>query len=328
MASLKQLATMPERLTGGHRLCSGCGESIIVRQILMGTNHPVVVANATGCLEVCTTMFPQTAWKVPWIHCAFENVAATISGVEAAYLALKAKGKFDRDVRFLAFGGDGGTYDIGFQALSGALERGHRMVYVCLNNEAYMNTGIQRSSATPKGTFTTTSPVGSARPGKREQRKDLTACVAAHNIPYVAQAIPGRWNDLVTKAQKAFDAEGPAFLNVLSPCPLGWRHDSSLSAQITRVAVDACIWPLYEVVDGEWRLNYAPRQKLPVEDYFRLQGRYQHLFAKGNEALLKEIQETVDKEWDKLLKKCGGQVWRERPAPKTAEATAQAAGAD
>jgi pyruvate ferredoxin oxidoreductase beta subunit len=318
MASLKQLITMPERLTGGHRLCSGCGESMIVRQVLMSTEHPVVVANATGCLEVCTTMFPHTAWQVPWIHCAFENAAATISGVEAAYHALKARGKIDEDVRFLAIGGDGGTYDIGFQALSGALERGHRMVYLCLNNEAYMNTGIQRSSATPKGTFTTTSPVGSKSVGKKERRKDLTACVAAHNIPYVAQVVPGRWNDLVTKAQKAFEAEGPAFLNALSPCPLGWRYDASLSAEISRLAVNACIWPLFEVVDGEWRLNYIPREKLPVEEYFRLQGRYQHLFAKGNELLLKEIQENVDHEWDRLLKRCGGAVYRERPAAKSA----------
>ncbi len=211
MANIKELSEkIPERLSPGHRLCAGCGASIAVRQVLMGTEDPVVVVSATGCLEVATTIYPYTAWNVPFMHNAFENAASTISGIETAYRALKKKGKIKKEIKFIAFGGDGGTYDIGLQALSGALERGHNFVYVCYDNEAYMNTGIQRSSATPYGASTTTAPAGKAVPGKVQFRKDLTAIVAAHRIPYAAQATISNWNDLVTKSQKAFSAEGPA----------------------------------------------------------------------------------------------------------------------
>ena len=198
MASIKELSKQPERLSGGHRLCAGCGASIAVRMIFMATKDPVVVGAATGCLEVATTIFPYTAWKVPFIHNAFENVAATMSGVETAYRALKKKGKIKKEIKFVAFGGDGGTYDIGLQSLSGMLERGHNVLYVCYNNEAYMNTGIQRSSATPCGASTTTAPAGKVIPGKPQMRKDLTAIIAAHNIPYAAQATISHWNDLIT----------------------------------------------------------------------------------------------------------------------------------
>jgi len=224
VASLKELATREDRLTSGHRACAGCGFPIVIKMVLMSTDDPVVVANATGCAEVCTSIYPYTAWNVPWIHSAFENTAASLSGVESAYRSLKKQGKIkdDRPIRFVAFGGDGGTYDIGLQALSGAMERGHQLMYVCYDNGAYMNTGIQRSSATPIGANTTTSPTGKKSFGKVQPRKDLAAIMAAHNIPYVGQASIHNHRDLMTKAEKGFKCDGPAFLNVFAPCRLGW----------------------------------------------------------------------------------------------------------
>ncbi|SDC54192.1 MULTISPECIES: thiamine pyrophosphate-dependent enzyme [unclassified Candidatus Frackibacter] len=305
--NLKELSLQDERLTGGHRLCSGCGASIIVRQILHATDDPVVVGCATGCLEVSTTIYPYTAWKDSFIHNAFENAAATISGTEAAYRSLKRQGKIDEDkeVKFIAFGGDGGTYDIGFQSLSGAMERGHNMVYVCYDNGAYMNTGIQRSSATPRNASTTTSPAGEVIPGKTQFRKELTDIIAAHNIPYVAQASPHNFKDLIRKARKAFEVDGPAFLNVLSQCPRGWRYPEDQAMDIMRAGTDSCFWPLFEVEDGEWKLNHIPKEKAPVTDWLEPQGRFKHLFKEGNEDLIEEIQEQIDKRWEELLHKCG-----------------------
>ena len=306
--NLKQLSHSPTRLSGGHRLCPGCGEPIVVRQVLMATDQPVLAASATGCLEVSTTIFPFTAWEIPWIHVAFENAAAVAAGMEAMYQSLKRQGKLDAeaDYKFVAFAGDGGTYDIGIQALSGAVERGHDFVYVCLNNEAYMNTGIQRSSATPLGAHTTTSPAGTVILGKTKQQKDLTAVMVAHDIPYAAQSIPGRWRDLTSKAAKAFEIEGPAFLNVLTPCPLGWGCDSAMTVEIGMLAADTCFWPLYEVEHGEYRLTYRPKEKKPVEEYLEPQGRFRHLF-KGDEgaAVRQKIQEWVDHKWERLLQRCG-----------------------
>lgn len=304
MATIKELAKRPDILTPGHRLCAGCGASVVVRQILSASEKPVVVACATGCLEVSTTIYPYTAWQTGFIHSAFENAAATISGVEAAYEVLKRRGKIKEDLNFIAIGGDGGTYDIGFQSLSGAFERGHRFLYVCYNNEAYMNTGIQRSSATPMGAWTTTSEVGPAQAGKREQRKDLTAIMAAHG-GYVAQASPSQWHDLIKKAEKAFAYQGPSFINVISPCPRGWRFASNDTIQIARLAVESGVWPLYEVEEGEWRLTYRPKEKKPVTEWLRVQGRFKHLLTKQNEPIVKEIQAQVDKNWQRLLRLCG-----------------------
>ena len=302
----KELAKKPDRLSPGHRLCAGCAAPIIVRQILAAIDDPVVVANATGCLEVATTIYPYTAWLVPWIHNAFENAAATIAGVETAYRSLVRQGKIpERNVKFIAFGGDGGTYDIGLQALSGALERGHQFLYVCYNNEAYMNTGIQRSGATPLGAHTTTSPAGSVIPGKTQMRKDLTAIVAAHNIPYVAQAAPSQWKDLMEKTRKAVNCGGPAFLNVLSSCNRGWRHETYETLEITQLAVDTCYWPLFEVENGVWRLTYKPKEKLPVEEWLKRQGRFRHLFRPENRHLIDELQAEVDRRWERLLFLCG-----------------------
>ena len=304
MANLKELSKKKELLTGGHRLCAGCGASIAVRQILSALDDPVVVGNATGCLEVATTIYPYTAWGVPFIHNAFENVAATISGAEAMFSSLKKQGKIDKEIKFIAFGGDGGTYDIGIQSLSGALERGHNFVYVCYDNEAYMNTGIQRSSATPRGAWTTTSPAGKVIPGKTQYRKDLTAVVAAHNIPYVAQASIWRWNDLIEKARKAFYTEGPAFINVLSPCHRGWRYNMEDTIKISKLAVQTNFWPLYEVENGKWKLNYKPKKRIPIREWMEIQGRYSHLLRSEHEHIIKEIQEEIDRNWEKLLVKC------------------------
>ena len=302
MANIKELSKIPERLTPGHRLCPGCGASIAVRQVLMGTDKPVVVGAATGCLEVATTIYPYTAWNVPFIHNAFENVAATISGVETAYRALKKKGKITKDIKFVAFGGDGGTYDIGLQSLSGALERGHNFVYVCYDNEAYMNTGVQRSSATPEGASTTTAPSGKASYGKTQFRKDLTAIVAAHNIPYVAQGCISHWNDLVAKSQKAFATEGPAFLNVLSLCHRGWRFKEEDTIKVAKLAVDTGFWPLIEIEKGAWRFTHKPKERKPVVEFLKTQGRFKHLFKEENKHVLDSIQKQVDTHWSYLEK--------------------------
>ena len=303
---LKELYKKEDRLTSGHRLCAGCAAPIIVRQILTAIDEPVVLSNATGCLEVSTTIYPYSAWNVPWIHTAFENAASTISGVEAMYRSLVRQGKLEeRNIKFVAFGGDGGTYDIGIQALSGMLERGHKALYVCYNNEAYMNTGIQRSGATPLGAWTTTSPVGSVIPGKPRPRKDLTAIAAAHDIPYAAQASPHNWRDLMRKVRKAVAAEGASFLNVLSDCNRGWRHPTETTIEMSRLAVDTCYWPLYEVEDGEWKLTYRPKEKLPIEDFLRPQGRFRHLFREENKHIIEQLQAEVDRKWQQLLKRCG-----------------------
>jgi len=305
MPNLKELAKRPEGITAGHRLCAGCGAPIAVRLIMAAADKPVIASACTGCLEVATSIFPYTAWDIPWIHCAFENSAATISGVESMYRARKKAGEITDDIYFVAFGGDGGTYDIGLQSLSGALERGHRFVYVCYNNEAYMNTGIQRSSATPLGAWTTTSPTGEVVPGKSQWRKNLTEIVAAHDIPYVAQTIPSNWRDITTKAEKAFHTEGPAFLNVLASCNRGWRHAPADTLEISQLAVDTCVWPLYEVINGEHKLSYKPKEKKPIEEWLRSQGRFRHFFAPANKHIIDKFQEYVDMEWERLLKKCG-----------------------
>ncbi len=303
MANLKQLSHIPERLGPGHRLCAGCGASIALRQVLLGAKDtPVVVSCATGCLEVATTIYPYTAWKIPFIHNAFENSAATMSGVETAYRALKKKGKIGQEIKFLAIGGDGGTYDIGLQSLSGVLERGHRIVYVCYDNGAYMNTGIQRSGATPRGASTTTAPAGKVKPGKLELRKDLTAICAAHHIPYAAQATIANWNDLVTKAEKAFSADGPAFLNILAPCLRGWRFLPDDTIDIAKLAVETGFWPLYEVDKGVVKVTYKPRQRKSVVEWLKSQGRYKHLFKPDNEYIIEKIQKDIDTMWEKLDK--------------------------
>ena len=305
--NLKKEVEKKERLVGGHRLCAGCGAGVAVRGVLraLEPEDKAVVANATSCLEVSTFMYPYTAYEDSYIHTAFENAAATLSGVEAAYKVMKKKGKIPDTFKFIAFGGDGGTYDIGLQSLSGAMERGQDVVYVCYDNEAYMNTGIQRSSSTPRFADATTSPVGSVSPGKIQNKKNLTEIIAAHNIPYAAQTtFIGNFKDLHEKAHKAIYTKGASFLNVLSPCPRGWRYEAEDLAEICQLAVDTCVWPLYEIEDGKWRLTYEPKRKKPVEEFLAKQGRFKHMFEPGNEWMIENTQEYVDKEWEKLLKKC------------------------
>ncbi|HBO84802.1 MAG: pyruvate ferredoxin oxidoreductase [Deltaproteobacteria bacterium GWC2_42_11] len=310
MATLKELTGKKELFSGGHRLCSGCGIPPIVRLILRSTDCPVVVTTATGCLEVGTSIYPYTSWRTPWIHSAFENAAATISGVETAYRALKKRNKLpvNKDIKFVAFGGDGGTYDIGLQALSGALERGHSFLYVCYDNGAYMNTGIQRSSSTPFGANTTTSPAGDVIQGKQEFRKDLTKIVIAHNVPYAAQASPHHWKDLNNKAQKALSTNGPTFLNVISPCPLGWYTKPEESIESAKLAVDTCFWPLYEVENGILKVNYKPKEKKPVIEWIKIQGRFKHILKPENKWMIEKFQDRVDNEWERLLSLDGKQV--------------------
>ena len=309
--NFKEEMNKPERLTGGHRLCAGCGAGVAVRGVLraLKVEDKAVIANATGCLEVSTFMYPYTAWKDSFIHSAFENAGATLSGVEGAYNALKRRGKIDDTYKFIAFGGDGGTYDIGFQSLSGAMERGHDMVYVCYDNGAYMNTGIQRSSATPRFADTTTSPIGKESNGKVQSRKDLTAIIADHNIPYVAQTtFLGNMKDLHEKSEKAIYTEGAAFLNVLAPCPRGWRYSTEKLMEMCKLAVETCYWPLFEVINGEWKLSYKPKNKLPITEFIKDQGRFAHLFKPGNEHLIEEMQNEVDRRWEALLKRCGEEI--------------------
>ena len=305
--NLKEImANKPSRLTSGHRMCAGCGAPPIVRMVLRALHEDdhAVIASATGCLEVSTCIYPYTAWTDSFIHTAFECTAATESGVEAAYKALKKQGKLpkDKNTKFIAFGGDGGTYDIGLQSLSGAMERGHDMVYVCYDNGAYMNTGIQRSSATPKFADTTTSPAGDIVPGKMQSRKDLTEIMVSHHIPYVAQTMGvNNFKDLYEKSEKAIYTEGPAFLNVFSPCPRGWGYPTEDLMLINKLAMDTCYWPLYEVINGKYHINYKPKNKLPIEEFLRPQKRFAHLFKPGNEWMIQEFQNEVDKRWESLL---------------------------
>ncbi len=303
--SIKELKKRPERLAPGHRACAGCTAPIAIRHALKMTEANLVCSIATGCMEVSTTIYPYTSWGVSLIHSCFENSAATLSGVEAAYRKLKRDGKIAEDFKFIGWGGDGGTYDIGLQSLSGAMERGHDMLYICYDNQAYMNTGIQRSSATPLGAHTNTAQAGSKIPGKQQHRKDLTEILIAHNIPYIAQAAIHNVADFRKKVEKGLDTKGPAFINVLAPCHRGWRIEVEDGLESSRLATDTCFWPLYEVTNGEWKLNYTPKEKLPVTDWLKPQGRFKHLFKPENEGLREELQRETDRKWDKVVKLTG-----------------------
>ena len=306
--NLKEVvATRPSRFSEGHKMCAGCGAPPVARMVLRALNPEdhAVIANATGCMEVSTFTYPYTSWTDSYIHTAFENAGSTLSGVEAAYKSLKKQGKLQEDThtKFIAFGGDGGTYDIGLQSLSGALERGHDLTYVCYDNGAYMNTGIQRSSATPKFADTTTSPAGKVIPGKAQERKDLTEIMVSHHLPYVAQSIAmTNFKDLYEKSEKAIYTEGPTFLNVLAPCPRGWGYATEDLIQINKLAADTCYWPLYEVENGVYKITYKPAKKLPVEEFLKPQKRFKHMFKPGNEWMIEEFQRIVDKRWNELLR--------------------------
>ncbi len=319
--TLKDAAYIKDTLMSGHRLCAGCAHPIVGRMIMKASaDIPTIVTNATGCLEVATTIFPFTSWNVPWLHNAFENAAANASGIEATWRAQRRSGKGPlakyENLNVIAFGGDGGTYDIGFQAISGAFERGHHFTYVLMDNEAYMNTGIQRSGGTPLAASTTTSPAGSVIKGKTQWKKPIDEIMIAHEIPYVATMSPAYPQDVLDKCRKAFSIEGPKFLHAFIPCTRGWRYPTADSVTLARLATQTCIFPLYEVTRENGRPVYKlsgasaaiarrPQSKKPVEEYLKGQGRFRHLFKpKEDKELLAAIQEGVDHRWQLLLEKC------------------------
>lgn len=316
--TLIELAKKPDYFIQGHRMCAGCATPVIVKLALKALPNPenVIIVNATGCLEVASTIYPYTSWRRPWIHNAFENAAATASGIEEAFKALKAKAVWKDDLpTILVFGGDGGTYDIGFQALSGAIERGHRFVYILYDNEAYMNTGIQRCSSTPKFAQTTTTPAGAVIPGKLEWKKPIGFIIAAHQNAYVATANPYFWVDFVKKVRVAAEYNGPSFIHAISICPRGWRHDSRLTMTISKLATETCLHPLWEfdpenreyrITDKSLEIARNPEKKVPVEEYLKLQGRFSHLFTPTKrDDIINDIQRKVDKDWEYLLKLAG-----------------------
>ena len=292
--------TQKEYFAPGHRSCQGCAEALAVRLVAKALGRNVIIASATGCMEIVSSPLPYTSWRVPWFHVAFENTAAVASGIESALKVLMRKGRIpQKKIVTLALAGDGGTADIGLQALSGALERGHDMIYVCTDNEAYMNTGIQRSSSTPFGASTTTSPAGKAKQGQLTWKKNMAAIAAAHNIPYVATACPSYPVDLVQKLKKAADIEGPAYIHILSVCPTGWRSLPELSIKLGRLAVETGIFPLYEVDHGKYRLSMDFPKLKPIKEYVKLQGRFRHL----TDSMIEEIEERVHREYEQLKKR-------------------------
>lgn len=305
-----RLVDKEEYFSAGHRACQGCGEALAIRLMCKALGKDTVIANATGCMEVVSSMYPTTAWRLPWIHVAFPNAASVGSGVEAGLKILQRKGKIpDRYVKTVAIGGDGGTVDIGLQALSGAMERGHDMLYVCFDNEAYMNTGIQRSGATPFGASTTTDPAGLASSGKKAWKKNVAEIMVAHNVPYVATACHSYPLDFMNKVKKARKIKGPSYIHCLSVCPTGWRMDSSLTIKVGRLALETGIFPLYEVENGKYRITVdMPGPLRPVEDYLKLQGRFRHLRPDK----IEEIQARVNLEHKKLMNKVEQlQSWEE-----------------
>ncbi len=299
-----KLAPRKEYFAPGHRACVGCGEMLAVRQVCKALGRETIVINSTGCIEIVSSLFPQTTWEVPWMHTLFENASAVASGVESAIKVMQRKGRYrDKKVNILAMGGDGATADIGLQSLSGALERGHNLLYVCFDNEAYMNTGIQRSSSTPYGAVTTTSPSGSHSIGQQTQKKNLAAIAVAHNIDYVATASPAYPFDLMDKITKAMKVDGPTYVQVFSPCPTGWRSPGELSVALARMVVETGVFPLYEVIKGEYKLSMDFEKLRPVKEYMKPQGRFRHL----TEDDIEVIQAKVIEDYNKLKEKVYGQ---------------------
>jgi len=295
-----KLVTKRENFAPGHRACIGCGEALAVRLACKALGQNVIVVSATGCMEIVASQLPYTSWRVPWIHTIFENTAAVASGIEAGLKTMISKGeRTERGVKVVAMAGDGGTSDIGLQALSGALERGHDFLFLCFDNEAYMNTGIQRSSSTPFGASTTTSPAGKKSIGQVTWKKNMPAIVASHNVSYVATACHSYPFDLMAKVKKGLDTPGPAYIHIFSVCPTGWRCSTDLTVRIGRLAVETGIFPLYEIEDGKYKLSLKLPKLRPVQDYLKLQGRFRHL----SEETIKDIQNRVNEEYTKLVEK-------------------------
>jgi pyruvate ferredoxin oxidoreductase beta subunit len=301
----KRPITTTDYLAPGHRACLGCGEELAVKIVAKALGKDIIITNATGCTEIVSSPFPYTSWRVPWFHALFENTAAVASGVEGGIKALSRKGKYSGKVKSVAMAGDGATADIGMQALSGALERKHDMIFFCFDNEAYMNTGIQRSGATPYGASTTTSPAGSASFGQTTWKKNMPAIAAAHDIPYVATASPSYPFDLINKINKAKDIHGPSYIHVLSVCPTGWRSATDSAIELGRLAVQTGIFPLYEIENGDYKLNMDFIKLRPIEEYLKLQGRYRHLAPEH----VKIIQDRIEVEYAKLKDKANRKMF-------------------
>lgn len=280
-----------EYFAKGHRACAGCGSALAIRHALKAAGKNTIIAHATGCMEVVSTPYPETSWKLPWIHAAFENAAAVASGIERA---LK---KLNKNTNVLVIGGDGATFDIGFQALSGAIERGHNFTYLCYENSGYMNTGVQRSGATPKYASTTTTPAGKAIHGKMEYKKPMPLIIGAHGA-YVATANIAFPLDFYNKVKRGLEIKGPAYVQVFAPCPLGWKHLPNLTIEIAKLAFNSKITPLYEIENGVLKFYKEPNKAVPVNDYLKLQGRFKHL---SNEEI-NSIQKHIDEQYSMLKK--------------------------
>ncbi len=300
-----RLIPKEEAFAPGHRACIGCGEVLAVRLATKAMGKNVVVVNATGCMEIIASQIPNTSWNVPWIHTLFENTAAVASGVEAGLKAMMRKGHIPQEeINVAAIAGDGATLDIGLQALSGAMERGHKFLYICFDNEAYMNTGVQRSSSTPFGATTTTSPSGKRSQGQFSWKKDMPAIAVAHNIPYVATACPSYPFDMMDKVKKAMSIQGPSYIQIFSVCPTGWRCAGDLTVRLGRLAVETGVFPLYEVENGKYKMSLDVPKLKPLTDYTKLQGRFRHLTPE----VLSQIETKVVEKYNEIKAKANGEV--------------------
>ncbi|HUV82708.1 MAG TPA: pyruvate synthase subunit PorB [archaeon] len=279
------------RLAPGHRGCAGCCDAMAANFVLEAVGDDAIVVSPTGCLEVMTTPYPESSWEVPWIHSLFENAAAVASGVDAALKAMGRKG----NTKVVAIGGDGATLDIGLQAISGAFERGDDITYVCVDNEAYMNTGVQRSGATPYGASTTTTPAGKQSFGNPRPKKNMPAILVAHGSPYVATTSISYPKDMIRKVKKAVDIEGPTYVHAHAPCTTGWKFDTSKTVEVGKLAVETALWPMYEMENGELTNVRKVKNRKPVKDYLKSQGRFKHLFTMdGGKDEIAKIQAIAD----------------------------------
>jgi pyruvate ferredoxin oxidoreductase beta subunit len=285
------MAALEDLFASGHRACAGCGCALTLKTLLRVTGPNVIIAENTGCMEVVSSPYPESAWKVPWIHSLFENAAPVAAGIEAALKATGRKG----DTKVIAIGGDGSTFDIGFGHLSGMMERGHDVLYVCYDNEAYMNTGIQRSGSTPYDASTTTTPSGKISFGNQRPKKNMPAIMAAHGIPYVAVTSIGYPADFTKKVRKALSIEGPKYIQVHATCTPGWGIDSAMAVEVLRLAVETAMYPLFEYENGKIASVHKIKDRKPVREYLEKQKRFAHLFKMpGGDREIEKIQRMAD----------------------------------
>ncbi len=289
----------------GHRACPGCGAALTSKLVTEATGPQTILSMPTGCMEVTTTPYPESAWGISWIHNIFENSAAVAGGIETAYKSFSKRGKegyTDKDdVNFVVLAGDGATFDIGIRSLSGMMERGHDVLYICYDNEAYMNTGIQRSGSTPMGAATTTTPAGKQSLGEDIRKKDMPSIAAAHGLEYVATASVAYPEDFKRKVKKALEIEGPKYIQIFAPCPRGWRHESKNTIKIARLAVETGLYPVFEMENGRITNTMKVKDRKPVEEYLKVQGRFKHLFKKeGGDEIIDYLQEVADVNAEKI----------------------------